>query len=107
MTQLCGVSILRSGQCFEKGLRRVLQDVILGSLLIQQDDESGEPLNFHTALPPILKKRQSASEAYVLLCDSQIGTAAACIMAIRILLDHGVQEDQWVVHYCLHRKDGS
>lgn len=99
--QLCGVSILRSGQCFEKGMRCVLQDVILGSLLIQQDDETGEPLLFHAALPPILKKRESASKHFVLLVDSQIGTAAACIMAIRILLDHGVQEDQCVMSHSI------
>lgn len=72
----------------------MLQDVIIGSMLIQQDDESGEPLLFHAALPPILKKRESAGKHYVLLADSQIGTAAACIMAIRVLLDHGVKEDQ-------------
>lgn len=63
-------------------------------MLIQQDDESGEPLLFQAALPPILKKRETARNAYVLLCDSQMGTAAASIMAIRVLLDHGVREDQ-------------
>lgn len=76
-------------------MRRVLQDVIIGSMLIQQDDETGEPLLFHAALPPVLKKRESARKHFVLLADSQIGTAAACIMAVRVLLDHGVQQDQW------------
>jgi len=95
------VSILRSGQCFEKGLRRVIRDAILGSLLIQQDDESGEPLLFHTKLPDRLKKRSTARETHVLLFDSQIGTAAASLMAIRVLLDHGVKEDQYV--NCLSR----
>lgn len=72
----------------------MVQDVLLGSLLIQQDDESGEPLLYHTKLPSCLKQRASAAETFVLLSDSQVGTAAACIMAIRVLLDHGVQENQ-------------
>lgn len=92
--QLCGISIQRSGQCFDRGLRRVIRDAVLGALLIQQDDQTGEPLLFHSTLPPRLKKRETASKTYVLLSDSQIGTAAAIIMAIRVLLDHGVKEDQ-------------
>lgn len=75
-------------------MRRVIQDAILGSLLIQQDNDTGEPLLFHTALPDCLKNRSTARKTYVLLLDSQIGTAAACIMAIRVLLDHGVRNDQ-------------
>jgi uridine kinase len=66
----------------------------MGSLLIQQDDQSGEPLLFNASLPPILKTRSTAAKTYVLLSDSQIGTAAAIIMAIRVLLDHGVREEQ-------------
>lgn len=92
--QICGVSVLRSGQCLEKGLRRVVRDAILGSLLIQQDDATGEPLLLHHSLPDCLRKRSMASSKYVILMDSQIGTAAACVMAVRVLLDHGVREDQ-------------
>ena len=106
LEKLCGISILRSGQCFEKGLRRVIRDAILGSLLIQQNDETGEPLLFHTSLPGCLKKRKIAAETYVMLLDSQISTAAACIMAIRVLLDHGVQEDQCVT-LVLWRRESS
>lgn len=72
----------------------MIRDAVLGALLIQQDDQTGEPLLFNASLPPRLKKRETASKTYVLLSDSQIGTAAAIIMAIRVLLDHGVKEDQ-------------
>lgn len=92
--KLCGISIQRSGQCFEKGLRRVIRDAVLGALLIQQDDQTGEPLLFNATLPPRLKKLETAKSTYVLLSDAQIGTAAAVMMAIRVLLDHGVREDQ-------------
>lgn len=82
----------------------MIRDVRLGSLLIQQDDETGEPLLFQTALPTCLKKQTTAENTYVLLSDSQIGTAAACIMAIRVLLDHGVKQERWVLSTECNRK---
>ncbi|KAL8279835.1 hypothetical protein RQP46_007685 [Phenoliferia psychrophenolica] len=92
---LCGVSILRSGASLEKGLRRVLRDVPIGSMLIQSGVEDGEPLLFHLKLPGCLtKSKESAEESWVLLLDSQIGTGAAALMAIRVLKDHGVREDR-------------
>lgn len=92
---LCGVSILRSGASLEKGLRRVLRDVPIGSMLIQSEVGSGEPLLYHLELPECLtQSRRSAEESYVLLLDSQIGTGAAAMMAVRVLLDHGVKQER-------------
>ncbi|GHJ87771.1 hypothetical protein NliqN6_4173 [Naganishia liquefaciens] len=89
---LVGITILRSGEPFAQGLRRVIQDVKLGSLLIQSDPASGEPLLFHTSLPQSIKKRELAKNTVVFLLDAQVGTGAAALMAIRVMLDHGVRQ---------------
>ncbi|KAG6842339.1 hypothetical protein C0991_010629 [Blastosporella zonata] len=86
---ICGVSILRSGGALERGFRRVINDVPLGSLLIQSDDKTGEPLLLHSMLPHCVRLRDQAEESW-------IGTAAAAFMAVRVLLDHGVREDRIV-----------
>ncbi|GJJ08316.1 hypothetical protein Clacol_002527 [Clathrus columnatus] len=91
---ICGISVLRSGGSLERGLRRVLRDVAIGSLLIQTEPKSGEPLLLHAMLPNCVKFRHIAETSWVFLLDAQIGTAAAAMMAIRILLDHGVQEER-------------
>ncbi|TFY83281.1 hypothetical protein EWM64_g719 [Hericium alpestre] len=87
---LCGVSILRSGGPLEQGLRRVVNDVPIGSLLVQSDSKTGEPLLLHVMLPFCIRIRSQAEKTWVLLLDAQIGTGASALMAIRVLLDHGV-----------------
>lgn len=61
-----------SGGPFAQGLRRVIQDVKLGSLLIQSDPKTGEPLLFHTSLPESIKKREQAKNTVVFLLDAQV-----------------------------------
>ncbi|KAF8735985.1 hypothetical protein AX14_001064 [Amanita brunnescens Koide BX004] len=90
---VCGVTILRSGGALERGFRRVINDVPVGSLLIQSDAQSGEPLLLHVQLPTYIKCRNMAKDTYVFLMDAQIGTGASAFMSIRILLDHGVEQD--------------
>ncbi|KAK4049872.1 Uridine kinase [Microbotryomycetes sp. JL221] len=104
---LCGVSILRSGASLEKGLRRVVRDVPLGSMLIQSDAESGEPFLYQLNLPQVVTaSTESASRTYVLLLDSTIGTGAAALMAVRVLLDHGVPQDHIIMCTILVSKVG-
>ncbi|BEJ15613.1 hypothetical protein CspHIS471_0502180 [Cutaneotrichosporon sp. HIS471] len=91
-SSIVGVSILRSGGPFANGLRRVIRDVPLGSMLIQSEPKSGEPLLLNLKLPLSLHSREKAGSMQVLLLDSQMGTGAAALMAIRVLLDHGVPE---------------
>lgn len=98
---LCGVSILRSGSSLERGLRRVIREASVGSILIQSDDTSGESLLYHLSLPVCLTStRESAEKSTVLLLDSQIGTGSSAIMGIRILLDHGVKEEN-ILFVCI------
>ncbi|KAL5504303.1 URK1 [Sanghuangporus vaninii] len=95
-SNICGVSILRSGGPLEKGLRRVINGIRIGSLLIQSNYKTGEPLLLHIKLPACIRDRSLAEDTYVLLLDAQIGTGAAAFMAIRTLLDHGVRQDHIV-----------
>ncbi|KDN44179.1 hypothetical protein RSAG8_05652, partial [Rhizoctonia solani AG-8 WAC10335] len=91
--QICSVTIVRAGGMLEMGLRRVLRDIAIGSLLIQSDPSTGEPMLLHSMLPSVVQRREESGDAWVFLLDAQIGTGAAALMAIRVLLDHGVAED--------------
>ena len=97
---------MRSGGPLEKGLRRVINNIRIGSLLIQSDQKTNEPLLLHLMLPACIRDRSTASQTYVFLLDAQIGTGAAGFMAIRTLLDHGVQPDHIVFVTFLVARDG-
>lgn len=71
----------------------MIQDISIGSLLIQSEDSTGEPLLLHLMLPTCIRQRHLAARSFVFLLDAQIGTGAAAFMAIRVLLDHGVQQE--------------
>ncbi|KAK9472289.1 uridine kinase family-domain-containing protein [Dipodascopsis tothii] len=83
----CAVTILRGGACFETSLRRLLPAIAIGKILIQSEAMTGEPRLHYLKLPPRIE------EQFVLLVDSQATTGTAAIMAICVLLDHGVRED--------------
>lgn len=61
-----------SGGPLEKGLRRVLEDARLGSLLIHNDEETQEPLLYNVSLPGCLKQKETARESWVMVLDSQV-----------------------------------
>ncbi|SNX82820.1 related to uridine kinase [Melanopsichium pennsylvanicum] len=94
ISSLCSVSILRSGAVLEPSLRRAFPAMSLGSLLIQSNEEDGEPHLYDVSLPSFIRRRETAEKSWVFLLDAQIGTGAAAFMAIRVLLDHSVPQDQ-------------
>uniref|UniRef100_A0AAR2M0I4 Uridine-cytidine kinase n=1 Tax=Pygocentrus nattereri TaxID=42514 RepID=A0AAR2M0I4_PYGNA len=85
--QITGVSVLRAGETMEPALRAVCKDVRIGKILIQTNLDSGEPELHYLRLP------KDISEDHVILMDSTVSTGAAAMMAIRVLLDHDVQEE--------------
>uniref|UniRef100_A0A8C7QRQ8 uridine/cytidine kinase n=1 Tax=Oncorhynchus mykiss TaxID=8022 RepID=A0A8C7QRQ8_ONCMY len=85
--RLC-VSILRAGETMEQALMVVCKDIRLGKILIQTNHDTGEPELHYLRLP------KDISEDYVILMDSTVSTGAAALMAVRVLLDHDVQEDK-------------
>ena len=89
--KICGVSIIRAGLCMEKPLRKVCPYICLGRLLIQNSPTSNEPHLHFCSLPDDIGSQS------VLLMDATIGTGAAMVMAIQVLLEHGVQEGRIIV----------
>ncbi|CAG03918.1 unnamed protein product, partial [Tetraodon nigroviridis] len=88
---ITGVSVLRAGETMEPALRAVCKDVRIGKILIQTNVDSGEPELHYLRLP------KDISEDHIILMDSTVSTGAAAMMAVRVLLDHEVREDQIVL----------
>ena len=89
--EVSAVVILRAGSCFETGLRRVLPDCQTGRLLIQTNYRTGEPELHYLKLPTDI-----SAHASVLLLDPQMSSGGAALMAVRVLVDHGVPEEKIV-----------
>ncbi|XP_035242953.1 uridine-cytidine kinase-like 1 isoform X6 [Anguilla anguilla] len=83
---ITGVSILRAGETMEPALRAVCKDCRIGKILIQTNQDSGEPELHYLRLP------KDISEDHVILMDCTVSTGAAAMMALRVLLDHDVEE---------------
>ncbi|KFM74686.1 Uridine-cytidine kinase-like 1, partial [Stegodyphus mimosarum] len=79
--KICGVSILRAGETMEQALCDVLKDVRLGKILIQTNQDTGEPELYYLRLPKDIK------DYFIILMDATVATGAAAMMAIRVLLD--------------------
>ncbi|XP_076181006.1 uridine-cytidine kinase-like 1 isoform X1 [Ptiloglossa arizonensis] len=84
---ICGVSILRAGETMEQAVRDVCKDIRIGKILIQTNQQTEEPELYYLRLPKDIKDYK------VILMDATVATGAAAIMAIRVLLDHDVAEE--------------
>ncbi|CAG8954762.1 hypothetical protein HYFRA_00004687 [Hymenoscyphus fraxineus] len=85
------VIILRAGAAFETGLKRVLPDCRTGRVLIQSNVRTGEPELHYLKLPENIDTHDG-----VLLLDPQMRSGGAAVMAVQVLLDHGVPEEKIV-----------
>lgn len=85
--RIVGVSILRAGETMEQALCEVHKDIRLGKILIQTNLDTGEPELHYLRLPKDIK------DSYLMLMDATVATGAAAMMAIRVLLDHDVPEE--------------
>jgi len=85
--QVFGVSVLRAGEVMEPALCEVCKDVRIGKILIQTNMETHEPELHYLRLPKDIKGH------HVILMDPTVATGAAAIMAVRVLLDHDVPEE--------------
>jgi len=92
---ISAVVILRGGSILETGLKRVIPDCSTGRMLIQTNFRTGEPeLHYYKLSPSI------SSHSGVLLLDPQMSSGGAALMAVKVLLDHGVKEDKIVFVTC-------
>ncbi|KAK3602594.1 hypothetical protein CHS0354_034318 [Potamilus streckersoni] len=85
--KICGVSILRAGETMEQALCKVCKNISLGKILVQTNLDTMEPELHYLRLPKDIK------ESHVMLMDATVATGAAAMMAIRVLLDHDVPEE--------------
>ncbi|KAL5017456.1 hypothetical protein ScPMuIL_007045 [Solemya velum] len=98
--KICGVSILRAGETMEQALCEVCKDIRLGKILIQTNSDTGEPELHYLKLPKDIK------ESHVILMDATVATGAAAMMAIRVLLDHDVPEQNITLTSLLMAESG-
>lgn len=89
--EVSAVVILRGGTTLETGLRRVIPDCRAGRILIQTNYRTGEPELHYCKLSSRLP-----SDERVLLLDPQMASGGAALMAVRVLVDHGVKEERIV-----------
>ncbi|KAK4617903.1 Uridine kinase [Fulvia fulva] len=89
--EVSAVVVLRGGSCLETGLKRVIPDCRIGRMLIQSNPRTTEPeLHYYKMAPDV------ASHKRVLVLDPQMSSGGAALMAVRVLLDHGVEESSIV-----------
>ncbi|KAL1962907.1 hypothetical protein VTN77DRAFT_9085 [Rasamsonia byssochlamydoides] len=95
------VAILRGGSCLETALKRTIPDCITGRILIQTNEQTSEPELHYLKLPAGIEEHTT-----VMLLDPQISSGGAALMAVRVLVDHGVEEHKIVFVTCAAGKSG-
>jgi uridine kinase len=89
--EISAVVILRAGSAFDTGLKRVIPDCRTGRVLIQSNIRTGEPELHYLKLPENINTHDS-----VLLLDPQMSSGGAALMAVQVLVDHGVPQEKIV-----------
>jgi len=86
---MCGVSIMRSGDILLDALTKVARGIAIGKILLQRDEDDPlkRPKLYYSKLPPDIAKRQ------VLLVDPMLATGGSANMAIKVLLENKVPEE--------------
>lgn len=83
----CGVSIVRSGEAMEQGLRDCCRSIRIGKILVESDIDTHEARVVYARFPEDISKRQ------VLLMYPIMSTGNTVIQAVKVLKEHGVNED--------------
>ena len=95
------VAVLRGGSCLETALKRTIPDCITGRVLIQTNAKNEEPELHYLKLPAGIEEHGT-----VMLLDPQMASGGAALMAVRVLIDHGVEEHKIVFVTCAAGKAG-
>ncbi|EXV01336.1 uridine kinase family protein [Metarhizium robertsii] len=90
--EVSAVIVLRGGSAFESALRKTIPDCRTGRLLIQSDFSTGEPELHYLRIPEDIHEHES-----VLLLDTQMASGGAALMAVQVLVDHGVSLERIVL----------
>uniref|UniRef100_A0A336M037 Uracil phosphoribosyltransferase homolog n=1 Tax=Culicoides sonorensis TaxID=179676 RepID=A0A336M037_CULSO len=87
----CGVSIVRSGEAMEQGLRECCRSIRIGKILIESDNETHEAKCIYARFPEDIAQRM------VLLMYPIMSTGNTVVKAVNVLKDHGVPEDNMIL----------
>lgn len=81
-SELCAVSIVRSGDALLESVRECIPGMSVGKILIQRDESHPDkiPKLFYSKLP------KDAHQKFVLLCDPMLATGGSAIMALDVLV---------------------
>ncbi|GAB9474630.1 hypothetical protein Gpo141_00011750 [Globisporangium polare] len=87
--RVCAVSIIRAGDSLLDSVLACDPSVAVGKILIQRDEQSVEktPIMYYSKLPPGVQTFEN-----VLLVDPMLATGGSVLMAIKTLIDAGVEE---------------
>jgi uridine kinase len=85
----------------EQALNEVCKDIRIGKILIQTNDKTGEPELHYYRLP------SDIADYHIMVMDATVATGAAGMMAIKVLLDHDVPEENIMLLSLLMADSGS
>jgi len=89
--EVSAVVLERGGAVLETGLRRVIPDCRTGHILIESNIRTGEPELRYQKLARDIDRHES-----VLLLDAQMSSGGSALMAVQVLMDHGVAPERIV-----------
>ncbi|KAJ8026773.1 Uracil phosphoribosyltransferase-like [Holothuria leucospilota] len=78
----CGVSIMRSGEAMEHGLRDCCRSIRIGKILIKTNEDTGEARVYYAKFPPDIGRRK------VLLMYPILNSGNTVIQAVKVLKEH-------------------
>uniref|UniRef100_U5EHG6 Uracil phosphoribosyltransferase homolog n=1 Tax=Corethrella appendiculata TaxID=1370023 RepID=U5EHG6_9DIPT len=87
----CGVSIVRSGEAMEKGLRDCCRSIRIGKILVESDAETHHARVVYARFPDDIAQRQ------VLLMYPIMSTGNTVVQSVNVLKDHGVDENSIIL----------
>jgi len=87
----CGVSIMRSGEAMEQGLRDCCRSIRIGKILIMSDEETHEAKVYYAKFPSDIDRRK------VLLMYPIMCTGKSVVKALEVLRQHNVREEKIVL----------
>ncbi|CAH2075576.1 unnamed protein product, partial [Iphiclides podalirius] len=87
----CGVSIVRSGEAMEQGLRDCCRSIRIGKILVESDTDTHEAHVVYAKFPEDIARRQ------VLLMYPIMSTGNTVKQAVNVLRQHGVKEERIIL----------
>lgn len=87
----CGVSIVRSGEAMEQGLRDCCRSIRIGKILVESDADTHEARVVYARFPEDIASRK------VLLMYPIMSTGNTVITAIAVLKEHNVREENIIL----------